>query len=219
MSGISVGASDIAKLSSGATEATKVSIGPTDVWTAFTPITENNIARNNYPVPYGATGAWVTLQGSGGAGGEGATGLWTANSGGGGGGRIERTWVPVSEMGPTYSVVQGKGSKGDGADSVFSSGPINLTAKGGKKGSYGATTVGSTPFTIPGGAGGTYSITGMSGVRVYPGSPGGDATNTVTNPGTNNTNNAGAGGGAGGPYSSDTSKTAGAKGGKGLVHG
>ncbi|MBL3742841.1 Bacteriophage protein [Mycobacteroides abscessus subsp. massiliense] len=213
MAGISVGASDISKLAAGETEATKVSLGPIDVWTAFTPIIENNVARTNYPVPYGATGAWVTLQAAGGAGGEGATGLWTANSGGGGGGRIERTWVPVSEMGATYSVVQGKGGKGDGGDSVFSSGGVNLTAKGGKKGSSGATTVGSSPFTIPGGAGGTYSVTGMSGVRVYPGSPGGDATNTVTNPGATNANNAGAGGGAGGPYSSDTGQTPGGAGG------
>lgn len=213
MAGISVGASDISKLAAGETEATKVSLGPIDVWTAFTPIIENNVARTNYPVPYGATGAWVTLQAAGGAGGEGATGLWTANSGGGGGGRIERTWVPVSEMGATYSVVQGKGGKGDGGDSVFSSGGVNLTAKGGKKGSSGATTVGSSPFTIPGGAGGTYSVTGMSGVRVYPGSPGGDATNTVTNPGASNANNAGAGGGAGGPYSSDTGQTPGGAGG------
>lgn len=213
MAGISVGSSDASKVASGATEATKVSLGPTDVWTAFTAITENNIPRTNYPTPYGATGAWVTLQAAGGAGGEGATGLWTANSGGGGGGRIARTWIPVSEMGPTYSVTQGKGGKGDGGDSTFSSGPITLTAKGGKKGSSGATTVGSSPFTIAGGAGGTYSVKGMSGVLVYPGSPGGDATSTVTSPGSNNANNAGAGGGAGGPYSSDNTKTPGGAGG------
>lgn len=151
------------------------------------PVNIENIDKASVAIPDEAYGCYVTLIGGGGAGG------YYAGAGGGGGGRVDRTWVPVSLMGATYSLTRGAGgipNGGSGGDSVFTSGSVTLTAGGG------------TP-----GTGGVASAVGIT---------------AVTHSGSNqNTNellyDAGAGGGSGGTWDGYVTPTAGPKGGNSMT--
>ncbi|MCP3811689.1 hypothetical protein NLX62_05015, partial [Mycobacteriaceae bacterium Msp059] len=121
------------------------------VWPTWTPFNEENINRTNQPVPVGASGCWVTLVGGGNGGYSGvlaAVSTGAGGRGGGGGAKIFRIWIPVTSLGPTYSVNMGTGGAGGsgrtpadgtgpsdpgaaGGASSFSSGSISLTANGG----------------------------------------------------------------------------------------
>lgn len=170
---------------------------------------ELNVPRSARPIPANTSGCFVTLIGGGGAGGLGykhATSDRGGGGGAGGGARIDRTWIPVASLGPTYSVTVGAGGTStcdgstgtstDGGNTVFSSGSISLTAGGGKKGGNGTNnTVGA------GGAGGTVIINGITATG-YAGSAGGNGGHYNSSAsggiaGSNNTNHAGAGGGGG----------------------
>lgn len=142
----------------------------------FPPIENTN--KTDEAIPSGVSGCNVTLIGAGGAGNPGVS-LGAGGTGGGGGARINQVFIPVEELGETYSVSRGLGGTGAGGASTFSSGSISLSAGGGAQG----------------GAGGTASASGLS-VTSYSGSAGSSAGLA----GTNNANNAGAGGGGGGNY-------------------
>lgn len=147
----------------------------------FTPFTEENVTRTEYPVPAGASGVWVTLNGAGGSGGCGFSQTSSdhtsyGGSGGGGGAVIPRTFIPVSALGSTYSVAVGVGGAAvsgtyvdgnAGTASVFTSGSVTLSAGGGQGGSRGYN--GSNSYNgVPGSA----SITGVSATG-YSGGQGG----------------------------------------------
>ena len=147
----------------------------------FTPFNETNTARSNQPIPAGCTGCYVTLVGAGGAGGPGP------GSGGGGGAGIARTFIPVANLGSTYSVTVGAANSGA---SVFSSGSISWTAGGGGGGGSGG----------GGAAGGTPSASGpVLPSATYNGGVGGTVPGGVSVPGQPPaaSGNAAGGGGAG----------------------
>jgi len=137
----------------------------------FEPFTETNLNRFDRPVPHGAAGCYVTLIGGGGGGGGGervSTAPAYGGGGGGGGAKIKRIFIPASALGSTYSVTRGLGGSGggsgshgqDGTDSVFTSGPVTLSAGGGKRGlRYVSDPDGTQPY---GGSGGTCSVSGIS---------------------------------------------------------
>ena len=156
-----------------------------------------NVNVSDEAIPDNVTGCWVTLIG---AGGGGYYGGWTINQsggpGGGGGAKINRVWIPVEDLGETYSLTRGLGGAQTvaGTASVFTSGGITLTAGGG---GYGGG-VGGWDQTVYGGAGGTWSATGISGVTGVNGSAGGNSHMYGGSAGANNTGGAGAGGGGGG---------------------
>jgi hypothetical protein len=108
--------------------------------TAFVPFNETNTARTNQPIPLGTRGCYVTLIGAGGTGSGGGGG------GGGGGAGIARTFVPVANLGATYSVGVATSPT---ANSTFTSGSVSFTAGGG----------GNT-FSTAAGAAGTASYSG-----------------------------------------------------------
>lgn len=179
---------------------------------AFTPFNVENTTLVT-TIPSGISGCYVTLTGGGGAGGGGATrgGTGTGNGGGGGGGggHIKRVFVPVSQLGSTYSVVQGAGGSavgqgtagnGGGASS-FVSGSITITASGGTGGLSATTPTGGTGGTtsVPGGL--TYDsvATGMAG------GAGSTASGVAGVAGSSSTTDAGAGGGGGGSNKSSAS--------------
>lgn len=112
----------------------------------YRPFTVENTNKAAEPVPVGTKGCWVTLIG-GGAAGSNTTdgGGWAGvTRGGGGGARVDRTWVPREILGDTYSVTRGlgaaRGSNGNGAPSVFTSGGVTLSAGGGTAGVGGVAT-------------------------------------------------------------------------------
>jgi hypothetical protein len=149
------------------------------------------------PVPGAATAALLTMLGGGG-GGAGGLSSTDGGGGGGGGGALVTVEIPVSDLGATYSLIQGlpgsAGAPGEnggaGSASTFSSGSVSLSAGGGQGGS------GTT-----GGAGGTASASGVSGATTYNGGAGGDG-GTVGSPegvaAADVTTGAAAGGGGGG---------------------
>lgn len=204
---------------------------PTVTVNSFTPFSEENLNRVDRPVPAGATGVWVTLNGGGGGGGSGRRGVASTvrggGAGGGGGSRIERVFVPVSDLGPTYSVNWGRGGAGGtggaaatstaaangtggsgGSRSWFQSNSlaINLSAGGGGGGGGGSSTAGGGG----GGGGGTGTVTGNGGngapltTTGVPSAVGWAGTNggTYNTATPNNTSGGAAGGGAGGGYTS-----------------
>lgn len=166
---------------------------------AFEPFNEENVPRINQPTPAGCVGAWVSLIGAGGAGGNGGTAA-VSGSGGGGGGRVDRTFIPVASLGPTYTVTRGVGgasATASGSASTFSSGSVSLSAGGGG----GGKNSGANPQA--GGAGGVCSATGVT-ATTYPGGAGGAAvgSGSYSTPGEASRNNAGPGGGSGSSNSS-----------------
>jgi len=174
---------------------------------------EENTNVASQPVPSGYIGCYVSLIGGGGSGGgaatRGGTGSGNGGGGGGGGGYVGRVFVPMGQLGATYSVAAGVGGAGvgtsvvgnSGGNSVFSSGSITVTAYGGAGGQ--------TATTPTGGAGGTVSVpSGLTYDVVDSGAVGGDgstAGSTAGSPGGNSTTNAGAGGGGGGANRSTVS--------------
>lgn len=109
-----------------------------------------NTNVSNAAIPADVTGCFVTFLGAGGPGNTSAGD--NGGNGGGGGARIGRSWIPVANLGATYSVTRGVSS---GASTVFSSGSITLTAGGGTQS-----------------AGGTASATGITGIVLANGSMG-----------------------------------------------
>lgn len=179
----------------------------------FEAFSEENVNRTNQPVPDGVAGCWVTLGGGSGGGGGGQKNTPAAYGGGGGGGgaKIFRTWIPVSLLGPTYSVTRGTyglpgvggttgngGTGGNGGASTFTSGSVSMSAGGGAGG-----TGGSTSATVPGGAGGTASVSGTTATTAA-GTAGGSGGSSAS-AGVNNTAGGGAGGGGGGTSSGSVS--------------
>lgn len=179
----------------------------------FEAFSEENVNRTNQPVPDGVAGCWVTLGGGSGGGGGGQKNTPAAYGGGGGGGgaKIFRTWIPVSLLGPTYSVTRGTyglpgvggttgngGTGGNGGASTFTSGSVSMSAGGGTGG-----TGGSTSATVPGGAGGTASVSGTTATTAA-GTAGGSGGSSAS-AGVNNTAGGGAGGGGGGTSSGSVS--------------
>ena len=176
------------------------------------PDPEENTARTNYPVPAGVTGVWVTLIGGGGGGGGGAdgnSGVRTGGGGGGGGAVIQKAFIPVSQLGSTYSVSIGTGGAGGngaatagnglsgaaGGASAFTSGSASVSAGGGGGGGFGTLW-----FEGSKGAAGTATVKNVSGVESFSGSTGGIGSNAFGASGNagNNTGGGAAGGGGGG---------------------
>lgn len=155
-----LGSTEIHTLKLGTKTVQKIYLGTTEVYTAFTAFNEINVAQTNQPVPDGTSGCYVTLIGAGGHGGSGTSvGNCSGGAGGGGGGRVNRTWIPVSSLGSTYTTSFGI----DGTNSVFSSGSITLTAEGGAAGANAV-----SGGIANGGAGGSWSAspTSIDGVAV-----------------------------------------------------
>jgi hypothetical protein len=94
---------------------------------SFVPFIEYDVNWTNQPVPYGTAGCWVTLFGPGAKGATGAVSKTTAtgSSGGGGGARVGRSFIPVTALGSTYSVVR---SVNYGVASTFICGAVTLRA-------------------------------------------------------------------------------------------
>lgn len=153
----------------------------------FTPISELNVARTNYPIPVGATQVRIKKMIGGGA--SGGTGLGAGGgdrgggSGGGGAAVIDEYVIPISAFGSSvYSTAIGaagapSGNAGalggaengnDGGDTIFQAGSVQLIARGGKRG-----LAGTAVASVGGGAGGTWSATGVTGVPGSNGSAGG----------------------------------------------
>ncbi len=162
-----------------------------------------NTTLTDEPVPAGTAGCYVTLLGAGGGAGSArnaSSGNAYGGSGGGGGAKVFRTFIPVADLGSTYSVTQGlKGVAGaavssgdgnpgtDGGNSSFVSGSVSLVAGGGKAGLAGTTSA------AAGGAKGTTSVSGVTGATVADGTAGGGSGED----GVNNTLGGAAGGGGG----------------------
>ncbi len=157
----------------------------------FPPVDEENLTVTDAPVPVGAAGCWVSSNGGGAAGLTGTNDHRNLGRGGGGSGaRIDRVWVPVEAMGPTYSTRQGLGGAVAGAhggDSFFRSGAVDLTAGGGR-----------AATDHVGGAGGTAIVAGLAGVTSHPGMQGGTGTGGVGGAGGSDPTNEVAGGGGAG---------------------
>jgi len=160
------------------------------------PVSLENTSVVNAPVP-NCSGMYVTLIGAGGAGGT-ALSIYSPywcypGGGGGGGGRITRVWIPIDQLGPTYTITRGVGVAGAaGGDSSFTSGSVTLVARGGAKGGNGGQNTNGTA-----GPGGSYTISGITATG-YNGAQGGTGyTGASGSPGTASAN-AGAGGGGGG---------------------
>lgn len=217
---LSVGPVDTAPTGIASGEA----FGTTTVFAAFTEI---DTVRTNQAVPVGCSGLWLTIYAPGGGSGAGADGAFGTRPGGGGGGGgsvIQRSFIPVTSLGSTYSVVLGaRGATGtrvaagdgnpggDGGNSSFVSGSVSIIAGGGLGGGGGLRngTVGA------GGAGGTVSIsgaTGISSVNGTAGANGNDGGTTIQNA-VNNTAGGSAGGGGGGGRNSGGAGRAGGNGG------
>jgi hypothetical protein len=168
--------------------------------TTFTPFTVENTNVVNEVIPAGTSGCWVTLVGAGGGGGKGFSGgtgtTRTGGKGGGGGAQIPEVFIPVANLGSTYSTSFGTGGAGStapnsaggtGGSSTFSSGSVALTATGGG----GGTNTGSA-------GGGTATQTGVPSAVLNNG--------TATR--TDNPNGAAAGGGNGASITSGNVTTA-----------
>lgn len=164
-------------------------------------ITEIDVNHVDEPVPAGVSGCYVTLIGGGGGGG-GSIGFDTTNwlyggGGGGGGANLGRSWIPVEDLGATYSVGRGLGGAGgpqdgnghNGQASVFTSGIISFSAGGGEGGGVGTQLMPSASL----GDGGSISYSGRTpdGLMSAGGRGGRDSTGASSTYG-------GAGGGAGG---------------------
>lgn len=170
------------------------------------------------PVPAGITGVWVSMLGAGRTGGAGPGSSTAANggTGGTGGSKVGRSFVPVADLGGTYSLTRAKAS---GADSTFVSGSCTLTAQGGQAAAGGvASQAGTTGQTLVNGSAAGGSNTGGAGSGGGHGSningsgngaggvtAGGSTTGGGTGGGTNGGaggarvgSNAGGGGGGGG---------------------
>ncbi len=124
---------------------------------SYKPFDYENVNLNDQPVPNDVAGCYLTLIGGGGGGGGASGGAFSARGGGGGGGgggTVQRSFIPKSKLGATYTLTLGSGgaSTTDGGDTVFTSGSVTITASGGKGGAEGATTGSATA-----GAGGTGS--------------------------------------------------------------
>jgi hypothetical protein len=200
-------------LSSGMASSGFLSATATAV-SGFTPFTEENVNRVNQPVPAGCTGVWVTLIGQGGGAGSGRRGSAGAagGTGGGGGAFIPRVFIPVANLGSTYSTTVATGSAAggagqtvssangnpgtDGAATTFVSGATNMSAGGGARG------LGGTNGTSAGGAGGT--VSGATGDAGEIG--GGSSITAASGSGFDNGASAsgGAGGGGGGSFTSSS---------------
>lgn len=148
---------------------------------------EENLNCTNKVVPVGVRGCFVTLIGAGAAGGNGRQN-GSVGWGGGGGARIDRTWIPRSLLGPTYSVTIGVGgtTSGEaGTSTVFRSGDIILTAGGGTGQGIGgvATAVGIVAKTYSGSNQNTDELVGNAGAGGGSGGSWGGANTTTPLPG------------------------------------
>lgn len=174
-------------------------------------------------VPTGIHGVWLTMIGAGGGGGSGRQGLSsstrTGGDAGGGGALVTERYIPVSQLGSTYSVYVPPQASGGAAqatastngnqgaralDVLFSSGNTDIVCSSGDGGQPGAAAVW-TNFT-----GGGYT-----GDALGYGAYGGDATTAVGDPGVAGMwgdANSGAGGGAGGSMTATTASNGGAGG-------
>lgn len=169
--------------------------------------------------PTEASGVYVTLIGGGGPGGNGGGNInQSGGSGGGGGGRVNRIWIPMSLLGPTYDAIYGLGGTpgNPGGDSIFRSGSIVLTAKGGATGAATA----AYQATIGGGVGGGWTAVpaAINGIAVtgVNGQPGGTSSMYGGGVGGSDTvNDSPAGGGGGG--GNQNAGTPGVKGGDSLT--
>lgn len=160
----------------------------------FVAKTEINQPQTNQPIPFGATGCYVTLIGGGGGSNTGS-GIQAGASGGGGGGYVSSTLIPLASLGSTYSVGVGEGGVAKGADggsSTFTSGGISLIAGGGSAGVVGGS------FTNAGGAGGIASATGITATTENGAAGGAGNYGSAGAVGASSTN-AGAGGGGTAP--------------------
>ena len=145
-----------------------VFLGSDEVWPGVRlPYVVENVNISDAIVPVDATGCWVTLFGGGQGGGKGDDSTrgnsGTNGNGGGGGAGIGRSWVPRENLGETWSLIVGQGGGSplvNGTASVFASGPVTLTAGGGKTGGGTATVVGVSGILSQNGGAATQSVTG-----------------------------------------------------------
>jgi hypothetical protein len=162
---------------------------------SFIPFYELNTVQQGQQVPPGTQGCWVTLVGGGGGAGNGGSQANIGGSGGGGGALLGRSWIPVSALGPTYTVLLGSGGPPGvaGTASQFISGGVNWIAGGGGRGFTTSGTGGAsgTPAAYGYWAGGNSYAYGGGGGGAAPNGPGG---------GGGGSNGGGGGGGGGGAY-------------------
>lgn len=164
----------------GSVAADAIYLGSTKIWPPVVfPYVITNSNVTDADVPSGATGAWVTLHGKGANGAGGQSGTYTSaastkrgGAGGGGGASIPRVFIPVANLGASFTLTQ--------SPARFVSGGITLTAGDGD-----------------GSDGGTATATGMAGVTTIDGGDGGASTGTVGQAGSSSSG-AGSGGGSGG---------------------
>lgn len=165
----------------------------------FSPFTEINTPRTDWPVPPGCVGVIITMVGGGGGGGGGRGNENGSGQGGGGGACIYQEYIPHAALGNTYSVQVGQGGPGgsannsgvNGTNSVFMSGHVYWSANAGL-GGYSSGNYDN--------AGKPDAVTGYVAVTAYAGGRGGDAKvgSGGMGGGGGNTEHGGAGGGGGG---------------------
>lgn len=171
-----------------------------------TPTITTAEATTATPVPANVTGVWVTLSGDGGVGTAGthvSNENQLANGGGGGGGGaiIPRSFIPITALGPTYTLTRGSSSS---VPAKFTSGGVTLTAAWGNNAG-----------SISGGAGGVASGSGFGGIPLRSGSAGGNGGSAGGGGGAsaNNTIGGSSGGGGGGGARGGSSGASGGSGG------
>ncbi|AZF95204.1 minor tail protein [Mycobacterium phage Zelda] len=146
--GVYIGDTPISKIMAGASpNAGKVYIGSTQVWPEVEfPLVYEDVNLTDALVPAGATALVIEQLVGGGASGlagqnQSGAGTYTnrGGTGGGGGAVIGQHIIPISELGPTFSLQIGAGgeqstsdtTRNNGGPTIFSSGSIVLTAGGG----------------------------------------------------------------------------------------
>ncbi|ATN91781.1 minor tail protein [Mycobacterium phage Sheila] len=146
--GVYIGNTPISKIMAGASpNAGKVYIGSTQVWPEVEfPLVYEDVNLTDALVPAGATALVIEQLVGGGASGlagqnQSGAGTYTnrGGTGGGGGAVIGQHIIPISELGPTFSLQIGAGgeqstsdtTRNNGGPTIFSSGSIVLTAGGG----------------------------------------------------------------------------------------
>ncbi|WFF39780.1 minor tail protein [Mycobacterium phage Lopsy] len=146
--GVYIGDTPISKIMAGTSPfAGKVYIGSTQVWPEVEfPLVYEDVNLTDALVPAGATALVIEQLVGGGASGlagqnQSGAGTYTnrGGTGGGGGAVIGQHIIPISELGPTFSLQIGAGgeqstsdtTRNNGGPTIFSSGSIVLTAGGG----------------------------------------------------------------------------------------
>lgn len=183
-------------------------------------VAEYTSTQSGITTPTGITGVWLErLIGpgcGGGSGRKGAAGSVRCGGGAGGaGGLISDVWIPVAQLGATWTLtIPAAGTGGAAVSANDADGNAGTAATGGTSFSSGGNTWQTWPGSAGGGGTATTGTAGFAGGGQFNGSAGGAASTTggVGAQGANNFSGAPSGGGAGGGITSGDSASNGGAG-------